>query len=112
MKKDPTDNPNKFQKVAQQMAKRLEREFGKDCGFAILVWKGGKLNHVTTSRNELAEVMAVQLSTWAQEMIKDEDRAVALARQAQGAPVNHSADSATGPGWLSRLIPGRTRSAQ
>lgn len=87
MKKDATDNPNKFQQIAQQMAKRVQREFGTDCGFAILVWKGGKLNHVTTSRNELAEVMARQLQSWAQETISDEDRQVGLARAAAAAPI-------------------------
>ncbi len=87
MRKDPVDNPNKFQQVAQQLAKRLEREFGTGCGFAILVWEGGKLNHVTTSRNELAEVMARQLQFWAQETISGEERQLQLARQAQGAPV-------------------------
>lgn len=87
MKKDATDKPNKFQKVAQQMAKRLEREFGKGCGFAILVWKDGKLNHVTTSRNELADVMGRQLVFWAQESITDEERQLRLARAAAAAPV-------------------------
>lgn len=87
MKKYPTNEADKFQAVARQLAKRLQREFGNDCGFAILVWKGGKLNHVTTSRNELAEVMAKQLMFWAQETISDEDHQLDLARAAEAAPI-------------------------
>lgn len=78
--------PDDLQKIARQLEKKLGKA-SPGRGFAIMTWDGGRLNHVTTSRNELAQMMGTQLVVWAQEQIADEDREMALARQAQGAPV-------------------------
>lgn len=60
-------------RALQRAAQRLAREFpGR--GFAILTWtEGGSLQHVTTSRADLARMMATQLAGWAQESIIIED---------------------------------------
>lgn len=74
----------------QKIARQLEKKFGAagpGKGFAIMVWDGHKLNHVTTSRAEFAAMIAAQLNDWASAHIADEDRQIALARQAQQAPV-------------------------
>lgn len=74
-----------LQKVARQLEKKFGAGPGK--GFAVMVWDGQKLNHVTTSRAEFSAMIAMQLSDWANAHIADSEREIALARQAQQAPV-------------------------
>jgi hypothetical protein len=78
--------PEQLQKFAQKLQEKMGGT-GPGKGFVIMVWDGTKLNHVTTSRKEMAAMIATQLSDWANEHIDSEERQVALARQAQQAPV-------------------------
>ena len=80
-----TPNPNnKHQDLIMRLGRlvgpKVAKSLGKDAGFAILVWADGRLNHVTTSRPELAEIMGTQLGHWARETVTAEDAALAAAK--------------------------------
>lgn len=66
----------------QRAAERLQRACGPGVGFAIMIWDAGKLNHVTNDAEGLANMMARQLSAWAQETIAENRRAMEAARSA------------------------------
>lgn len=72
-----------FQALAKTFAERLQEKLGEGPGkgFAIMVWDGKSLNHVTSSRAEFAEMIAVQLSNWARTHIADEDAEIARLRE-------------------------------